>query len=60
MDDAEKVTDQLPEDEETLSPEELEDVSGGMEYLRERAIRLGYPDPGPRPPRGGYPPIPSD
>ena len=33
MDDAEKVADQLPDDGETLSPEELEDVSGGSLFF---------------------------
>ncbi|MEI8080329.1 MAG: hypothetical protein WCI74_00590 [Actinomycetes bacterium] len=55
MDDAEKVTDQPAEDQQALSLEDLEDVSGGMEYLRERAIRFGLPDPGPRPAGRGYP-----
>ncbi|MEI6623183.1 MAG: hypothetical protein WCP28_14880 [Actinomycetes bacterium] len=33
MDDAEKVTDQLPEEQQALSPEDLEDVSGGSLFF---------------------------
>ena len=33
MDDAEKVRDQLPEDQQALSPEDLDDVVGGSLFF---------------------------